>query len=64
MAVVERSGSCELLGTGCGANGRLPGKARGCVEFSALDVKVFFENAIMGIEAQSNLPIEANIYLV
>lgn len=40
LAVVESEERCVMLGTGCGNNGRLPGNARGSVEFVKLDVKV------------------------
>ena len=40
IIVVEVGDKCEMLGSGSGNNGRLPGKSRGCVEFSKLNVAV------------------------
>jgi len=40
LAVIESGDHCIMLGTGCGNNGRMPGNARGSVEFVKLDVKV------------------------
>uniref|UniRef100_F6PI72 Uncharacterized protein n=3 Tax=Ciona intestinalis TaxID=7719 RepID=F6PI72_CIOIN len=40
LAVVEHGNECEMLGTGCGHNGRLPGNSRGSVDFVHLDIKI------------------------
>ena len=40
LAVVELGDHCIMLGTGCGNNGRMPGNARGSVEFVKLEIKV------------------------
>nr|XP_039251419.1 F-box only protein 24-like isoform X1 [Styela clava] len=40
LAVVESWERCSVYGTGCGNNGRLPGRGRGSVEFLKLDIKI------------------------
>lgn len=40
LAVVEVGDTCEMMGTGSGNNGRLPGKPRGSLEFTTLSIEV------------------------
>jgi len=40
MVVVETDEGCHVLGAGSGNNGKLPGKVRGSVVFTKLDIKV------------------------
>jgi len=40
IVILESDDRCEMLGTGCGYNGRLPGRRSGSVEFVKLDVEV------------------------